>query len=77
MFTRDQTETGFRKLNPTRVEEMPISQSFALMVHFFQASKPKSAAQYDGDMLLFQWGTYDWGDDPNYAVNLCRKSFTR
>ncbi len=27
----------------------------------------------DGDMLLFQWGTYDWGDGPSFEVNLTRQ----
>ena len=27
----------------------------------------------DGDMLLFQWGTNDWGDGPSFEVNLTRQ----
>jgi hypothetical protein len=27
----------------------------------------------DGDMLLFQWGTFDWGDGKNFEVDLTRQ----
>ena len=27
----------------------------------------------DGDMLLFQWGTYDWGEGPAFEVNITRQ----
>jgi hypothetical protein len=26
-----------------------------------------------GDMLLFQWGTYDWGDGPSFEYNITRQ----
>jgi len=27
----------------------------------------------DGDMLLFQWGTYDWGGGPLFEVDVTRQ----
>jgi hypothetical protein len=27
----------------------------------------------DGDMLLFQWGTNDWGNGPTFEVNITRQ----
>lgn len=30
----------------------------------------------DGDMLLFQWGTYDWGDGPSFQYDLTRQFIT-
>jgi hypothetical protein len=27
----------------------------------------------DGDMLLFQWGTYDWGNGPMFEVDVTRQ----
>jgi hypothetical protein len=27
----------------------------------------------DGDMLLFQWGVYDWGDGPAFEVGITRQ----
>jgi hypothetical protein len=27
----------------------------------------------DGDMLLFQWGTYDWGDGPSFQYDITRQ----
>jgi hypothetical protein len=30
----------------------------------------------DGDMLLFQWGTYDWGDGPAFEYDITRQLIT-
>lgn len=30
-------------------------------------------AEVDGDMLLFQWGTYDWGSGPSFEFDLTRQ----
>ena len=27
----------------------------------------------DGDMLLFQWGTYNWGDSTHFELNITRQ----
>jgi len=27
----------------------------------------------DGDMLLFQWGTYDWGDGDHFELDITRQ----
>lgn len=27
----------------------------------------------DGDMLLFQWGTHDWGNGPMFEVDITRQ----
>ena len=27
----------------------------------------------DGDMLLFQWGTYDWGEGPSFQYGIVRQ----
>jgi len=27
----------------------------------------------DGDMLLFQWGTYDWGDGDHFEFDITRQ----
>ena len=29
--------------------------------------------QFDGDMLLFQWGVYDWGSGPSFQFDLTRQ----
>jgi hypothetical protein len=29
--------------------------------------------KWDGDMLLFEWGTYDWGNGPAFEVNITRQ----
>lgn len=30
----------------------------------------------DGDGLLFQWGTYDWGDGPTFQYDLTRQTIS-
>jgi hypothetical protein len=33
-------------------------------------------ADDDGDVLVFQWGTYDWGDGEQFEVSLTRELLT-
>ena len=33
----------------------------------------ETVADCDGDMLLFQWGTYDWGESRWFEVDLTRQ----
>lgn len=76
MFSKDQTETVFRNLSATPVEELSISQSFSLLVNFYETVKPNDAVpeNEDGDMLLFQWGTNRWAKDgPDFTLNLTRQ----
>lgn len=51
---------------------------FAALIDWFESERAQDAApiEEDGDMLLFQWGTYDWGDRPTFQYNLTRQLIT-
>ncbi len=48
---------------------------FAAMCDFYSTVKFDWAApdEDDGDMLLFQYGSYDWGEGKNFELNLTRQ----
>jgi hypothetical protein len=33
----------------------------------------RTAIDEDGDMLLFQWGVFDWGEGPRFEIDLTRQ----
>jgi hypothetical protein len=43
------------------------------MFSFYDAIAPTGCSGRDGDMLLFQWGTYDWGSGKNFELNITRQ----
>ena len=43
------------------------------MLAFYEAVVPVGCASQNGDILLFQWGTYDWGDGKHFEINLTRQ----
>ena len=46
-----------------------------LMLAWYQSDRADDALPLaeDGDMLLFQWGTYDWGQGPSLHYNFTRQ----
>lgn len=74
MFSKAQILSVFQSLSPTPVGDLPVSDSFSLLAQFYETQRPTDAVEnQDGDMLLFQWGTYDWGDGANFTLNLTRQ----
>jgi len=47
----------------------------AEMLAFYETILPTGCSNQNGDMLLFQWGTYDWGDGNGkcFEVNITRQ----
>lgn len=48
-------------------------QGLAQMVSFYQSVAAENCDQPDGDMLLFQWGTNDWGSGTHFELNITRQ----
>lgn len=45
-----------------------------LMLHFYQRERIEGCfVEQDGDMLLYQWGTYDWGEGEWFECNITRQ----
>src|SRR5688572_20396299 len=65
MFTAGDAQQEFRAFLSRRglaVATLDVAGGSAAMLDFYQDHRPADCAQIpDGDMLLFQWGTYDWG----------------
>ena len=57
-----------RPLPRTPAEGLPA------MLEFFRDVRVEDVnAKADGDMLLFQWGTYDWGAGAKFELDLARQ----
>ncbi len=75
MFDRRTAEAAFRGLSASTIESLPPIQSFALMFEFYETVRAEGAVpeSENGDMMLFQWGTYDWGDGDQFNLDLTRQ----
>jgi hypothetical protein len=50
------------------------AEGVALMLDFYRDERAEGCPiDEDGDMLLFQWGTYDWGEGTRFAVDITRQ----
>src|SRR5262245_23394573 len=46
----------------------------SLMLAFYQAERADGCeVDEDGDMLLYQWGCYDWGQGESFDFNISRQ----
>jgi hypothetical protein len=56
------------------VATLSVASGSAAMLDFYREHRPAECAQMpDGDMLLFQWGTYDWGEGEHFQLDLTRQ----
>ena len=47
--------------------------AFPIAMSFYNTRVAPECAGSDHDMLLFQWGSYDWGEGERYEVDLTRQ----
>ena len=45
------------------------------MFSFYQAVRAEGCIESGGDSLLFQWGTYDWGDGLHFELDITRQFY--
>jgi hypothetical protein len=58
----------------TRVENVSVADGFDLMFAFYREERADDCPQdADGDMLLYEWGTYDWGQGEFFEIGLTRQ----
>ena len=44
------------------------------MLSFYRSSRVRGCdLESDGDMLLFQWGTHDWGHGEHFEIDITRQ----
>jgi hypothetical protein len=71
-------EASFRRYLETHgisVEDADALDTILAMVDWYEAERAEDAVaiEDDGDQLLFQWGTSDWGDGPALEIGLSRQ----
>lgn len=56
------------------LETLSLHDGLALMIELYKTVRVEDCdLDDDGDMLLFQWGTYDWGKGPYFEIDLTRQ----
>jgi len=64
----------FLKSRGASVNSVSVPDGIDAMIEFYRDTRADDCAlDSDGDMLLFQWGTYDWGDGPRFEVEITRQ----
>ncbi|OAI51270.1 hypothetical protein AYO44_05055 [Planctomycetaceae bacterium SCGC AG-212-F19] len=51
----------------------PATGVEAMLAYYAEERADGCSLDADGDMLLFQWGTHDWGDGPAFEVSIVRQ----
>jgi hypothetical protein len=52
---------------------LTVRSGIAEMLSFYDLTVPTGCANEDGDMLLFQWGSYDWGSGKHFEIDITRQ----
>src|ERR1700689_2982845 len=52
---------------------LTVRAGIAEMLFFYESVSPTGCGNENGDMLLFQWGTYNWGDGTQFEINITRQ----
>ncbi|MGA9523353.1 MAG: hypothetical protein WBV82_17930 [Myxococcaceae bacterium] len=64
----------FLRARHKSLEALTPAEGLSTMLSFYRkvrAADCKEAS--DEDMLLFQWGTHDWGDGPRFELDITRQ----
>jgi hypothetical protein len=69
---------GFLAGRAQKVSGLALSEGMASMCAFYREVRADDCdLASDGDMLLFQWGTYDLGSGPRFEVDITRQLMVR
>ena len=53
--------------------ELTVRAGLAEMLSFYEFVSPGGCTIENGDMLLYQWGTNDWGDGTQFEIKITRQ----
>jgi hypothetical protein len=60
----------------TSAEVVSVRDSIEAMFDFYRSTRAEDCSfESDGDSLLFQSGTYDWGPGPQFELDITVSSF--
>ncbi|MEX2581317.1 MAG: hypothetical protein WD342_19830 [Verrucomicrobiales bacterium] len=66
--------TRFKSLLAARPDGEIPKGIVSCMLEFYRSERVEDCdLEEDGDMLLFQWGTYDWGEGRWFDLNITRQ----
>jgi len=66
--------TAFAFSRDANLKTVGVADGITLMLDFYACVHLTGAeAESDSDMLLFQWGTYDWGNGEFFEVDITRQ----
>ena len=66
-----QAITRLRELLPK--QQLTVAAGIKTMMQFYETERAEGLLDQDGDMLLLQWGTYDWGKGENFELDITRQ----
>ena len=73
-MTPMESEAEFRKRLGNPAEQLKPRQGLDSMLAFYAGQRAECAPpEEDGDMLLFQWGTYDFAAPPTFQLDITRQ----
>ena len=59
------------------LEALTPAEGVDLMTSFYREERAEGChIDEDGDMLLYQWGTYDWGGGESFELDITRQLIT-
>lgn len=64
---------AFAATNGVALESATPREGIGQMLLFFESTEAEGCVAPDGDMLLYQWGTYDWGAGRHFELNITRQ----
>ena len=75
MFNKQNAAQELRSRSGTAIETLTPDLSFLLLLNFYETARADDAypMSEDGDMLLFQFGTFDWGEGKQFNLKLNRQ----
>ena len=63
-----------RLLNERSSNAVSVADGMEAMFEFYRSTRAADCSlEHDGDMLLFQWGTYDWGKGRHFELDITRQ----
>lgn len=65
----------FTKANGVNPLKSSVQEGFGQMFDFFKTTKIDGCYHEDGDMLLFQWGTYERNGKRLFTIDLTRQFY--
>ena len=69
----EEFERFLRRAGDVQVPDRPRAGIERMISFYREVRADEVDLGDDGDMLLFQWGTYDWGGGPLFEVDVTRQ----